>query len=521
MNSAQALSLADVCRELRSSYPACHAVACADVHLTYEELDVRVNRLANAFLARGVSEGDRILWLAQNCHRLLETFLACAKIGAVFAPANWRAAAPELAFLIEDLEPRIVIWQQEQIGEAVGTARSMAGEGALWLQVDPAGDGESESYEAVLGSGGAEDPDRDVDPGLPVMIMFTAAFGGQPNGSMLTHTGLLVQGVWTMYLQDIDSSTVCLNSGPLFHIAAWGAAMLPTFRAGGTNVFIKRADPEEICAVIDRERCNRGWLLPPTATQIAEINRDGRYDLSCFQSPIAVPGWSEMVSPDRSRRGQAPGGYGQIELTGGTIDAALGGRPGDYTCGRPSPHARLRIVDEADEDVAPGDVGEIIVRGPHVHAGYWNRPDLNAARFRNGWWHTNDLARREPDGAVSFIGPKGRLIKSAGENIYPAEVELCLEAHAAVKEAAVIGVPDDKWMQSVKAVVVRHPGAAVSGEELIEHCRQSLASYKKPRVVEFVDLLHRVGIAKDYDTLDQQFGGGGYPGSGTGAFSKT
>ena len=181
--------------------------------------------------------------------------------------------------------------------------------------------------------------------------------------------------------------------------------------------------------------------------------------------------------------------------------------------GRTSPLMQLRIVDPDDRELAAGEVGEICCRGPLVMNGYWNRPEETAHRFRNGWHHTNDLGRREADGSLTFIGPKTRLIKSAAENIYPAEVEGCLEQHAAVADAAVIGVPDRTWTQSVKAIVVLREGATASDDELIAHCRDRIASYKKPRLIAFVAALPRSGFAVDYDALDAQFGGGGYPGT--------
>ena len=156
----------------------------------------------------------------------------------------------------------------------------------------------------------------------------------------------------------------------------------------------------------------------------------------------------------------------------------------------------------------------MVLRGPLVMNGYHNRPALNAEKFRGGWYHTGDLARRHGDGSVTFIAPMSRMIKSAAENIYPAEVEACLQQHPQVRAAAVIGVPDDRWAQSVKAIVVLEEGASLEADELIEHCRASIASYKKPRFVTFVDALPMQGFAVDYDTLDATHGGGGYPGGG-------
>jgi acyl-CoA synthetase (AMP-forming)/AMP-acid ligase II len=190
---------------------------------------------------------------------------------------------------------------------------------------------------------------------------------------------------------------------------------------------------------------------------------------------------------------------------------ALGGEA-IGTSGRTSPAAQVRIVDPDGNEVPPGETGEIVARGPAVMTGYFNRPDLNEQRQAGGWHHTNDLGKREEDGSITFVGPKTRIVKSAAENIYPAEVEACINKHPAVKESAIIGVPDPKWTQSVKAIVVLKDGEKATAEDIIEHCRANIASYKKPKSVEFVDALPRAGWAIDYDALDENFGGGGYPG---------
>ncbi len=221
-----------------------------------------------------------------------------------------------------------------------------------------------------------------------------------------------------------------------------------------------------------------------------------------------------MATPDDTPFGKRLSGFGQTEVFAlATFNSV--GPPSIGASGRTSPIGQLRIVDDDDREVADGEAGEIVVRGLAVGNGYWNRPELNAARSRNGWWHTHDLGRREADGSLTWIGPKARMIKSAQENIYPAEVEACLEAHPAIKEAAIIGVPDDVWTQSVKAIVVLHPDQQLSADDVIEHCRTHIASYKKPRTVEFVENLPRAGWAKDYDALDERYGGGNYPSSAT------
>jgi long-chain acyl-CoA synthetase len=191
--------------------------------------------------------------------------------------------------------------------------------------------------------------------------------------------------------------------------------------------------------------------------------------------------------------------------------SALGG---EGLHGRPFPLMDLRVVDPEGVDVPVGEVGEMVVRGPMVMNGYHNRPELNAYKFRGDWYHTGDLARRHGDGSVTFIAPMSRMIKSAAENIYPAEVEACLRQHPDVRAAAVIGVPDERWAQSVKAIVVLEAGATANAGALIAHCRSAIASYKKPRSITFVDELPMQGFAVDYDALDKEHGGGGYPGGG-------
>jgi long-chain acyl-CoA synthetase len=314
-------------------------------------------------------------------------------------------------------------------------------------------------------------------------------------------------------MQEVTNDYVYLNCGPLFHIATFMTTMA-TLHFGGTNVFTPRVDAEELCRLIQDEHCTGAFVVGPTISQIVELNEGGAYDLSSLRTFGGSPEWNRMITVDTSPWGRKPAGFGQTEVTGMLTLNAWGG-DADGTAGRPTPMVQVRIVDPDGNEVPLGETGEITARGPTVMNGYHDRPELNAARLAGGWHHTNDLGKRELDGSVSFVGPKGRLIKSAAENIYPAEVEGCLQKHPAVKEAAVIGIPDPKWDQSVKAVIVLKEDATATEEELIEHCRANIASYKKPRSVEFLDEMPRDGWLVDYEALDQRFGGGNYPGTGS------
>ena len=511
MDVLHGLTFADVLREQRRSRPEQVAVVDSDFNrdfrLTYPELDDRANRLANALAAAGVGVGDRILWLGQNSFRVVETLAAAAKIGAMFCPANWRQSADELAFVLDDVDAKVVVWQDEEIGATVRAARELAGSSALWLQHDAGGDG---SYEAFLTGASSADPDRDVDPSSALLLMYTAAFTGRPNGAMLSHTALITQGIVMARLSDIDVDYVYLNCGPLFHIATF-MTTLATFVAAGTNVFTRRIDADELCRLIESERCTGAFVVGPTIKQILEANKDHRYDLKSLRAFRGKPEWNEMITVDTSPWARHPGGYGQTEVMGMLTFNTLAHAP-IGTHGRPSPVVQVRIVDPDDHELRVGETGEIVARGPTVMNGYWNRPEENVRRQRGGWHHTNDLGRREADGTITFIGPATRMIKSAAENIYPAEVEGCVAKHPAVAECAVIGVPDAQWTQSVRAIVVLNQGESATADEIIDHCRTHIASYKKPRTIEFVEKLPRDGFAVDYRALDEQFGGGGYPG---------
>ncbi len=344
-------------------------------------------------------------------------------------------------------------------------------------------------------------------------MIYTAAFDGRPNAAMLPSRALIAQGALMAPWSEIDAGYVFLNSGPLFHIGTF-MPNLSTFVSGGTNVFVRRSDGAEMCAAIERNRCTGAFVVGPMVDAIVAANADGRYDLSSLRGKRGNPTFDAWVRGDDSAWGRRAGGYGQSEVMGFATFNLLGADAIGLH-GRTSPVVDVRVVDPGDRDVDPGEVGEIAVRGTTVMCGYWNRPELNVFRSRNGWHHTNDLGRFEVDGSFTFVGPKTRMLKSAAENIYPIEVENCIKQHPAVADCAVIGVPDDTWVQAVKAVVVLRDDRAATVDELIAHCKARIASYKKPRDIVFVEAIPRVGADPDYDTLDADFGGGGYPGGST------
>jgi acyl-CoA synthetase (AMP-forming)/AMP-acid ligase II len=449
-----------------------------------------------------------VLWLGQNSARVLEGILACARIEAIFCPANWRQSEAELAFVLEDVEPALVLWQQEEIGAGLESLQQRyESETQRWVQHD----GNPNGYEKWLATP-AQPLTVEADAGEPILMLYTAAFSGQPNGALLSQRAITSQNRNFATARGLSETSRYLSVGPLFHVATLLEA-LATFQAGGCNIFIRRADAADICRAVQQEHCNSAFLLPPIIEQIVEYAEQHTVDIS---SLVVLPGsaaWNQLITVDKSAWGQHPYGFGQTE-TFGYASYCMLAPEGIGTMGRAAPGIEIAILDEAGSVLPAGELGEIAVRGETIMNGYWRRPELNGQRRIDDWHRCNDLGRMESDGTLSFVGPKQRMIRSAQENIYPVEVENCLGSHPAVSSVAVIGVPDERWDQSVKAIVVLQPGQSCTADELIDHCRAQIASYKKPRTVIFADNLPTSGRSFDYDAIDKTYGGGGYPGSG-------
>ncbi|WP_017558692.1 AMP-binding protein [Nocardiopsis baichengensis] len=524
--SVHTLTLADVLREHRRSRPATTAAVDGPLRLSYARLDARTARLARALADAGAGPGDRVLYIGRNSVRLQEGLLAAARLGAVFVPANWRQSADELAFVLRDLAPAAVLWQGGDLEPAVREAHAAvsaepAQEKCLWIRCDGAADAGGEGaaggdpYEELIASAPEEDPAGDTDGSLPVLGLYTAAFDGRPACALLSHGALIAHNAALFQVRRIGPGFTFLNSGPLFHV---GTMMfnLATFHAGGTNVYMPAFDAAEAARLIETERADHMFGFGPMLDAVAEANRgkDGApvHDLSSLNFASHSPEWDAQVTVGTDPwSASGMGGYGQTQACGMLTYLALG-PDGEGTAGRPSPMVRVRITGPGGEELPAGETGEITARGPSLFSGYHARPEATARSLRGGWHRTGDLGRREADGTITFIGPRMRMIKTGNENVYPAEVERALRAHPRIADAAVIGVPDDTWGQSVAAVVQCTPGPAPTEEEVVAHVRGLLASYKKPRRVVFTDALPKDGHLPDYDALDAAYGGGGYPG---------
>jgi acyl-CoA synthetase (AMP-forming)/AMP-acid ligase II len=503
-DSAQSFTISDAVHANALRTPDTVAIVCETTRVTWARLDERVGALAAALHGDGVGLGDRVLWWGQNCHRLVELLCAASRLGAIVCPANWRQSTPELQFVLDDSTPRVIVWQEGEIGSTISELMSSQRSDIVWIQHDGNGRGSYEHHVESCSQPAVTGADEHDD--LPVLMMYTAAFSGTPNGALLPGRALISQAQTIRLLEHLDDSTVYLNSGPMFHIGGLRRA-LAVLHAGGRNVMCRRVDAQTLCELISTERCTDAFLQKPTMNQMIETNRDGRYDLSSLVSRGGPEGWADMVAV--SDGDGVRSGYGQTELAG-VVTFDYPGRPGIGSW--PGPLARVNVQATDGTTVARGQVGEIVVRGPMVMNGYHSRNTLNSNRFRNGWYRTNDLGRLEPDGSISFVGPMDRIVKTANENVYPIEVENGLRAHPDVIDVGVLGIPDRDWGQRLKAVVVRREGTSVGADVLLAFARTTLAGYKCPRIYEFVDALPTAAGHLDRDTLDVRHGGGGYPG---------
>lgn len=326
-------ALGDISREHRRSYPAGTAIVDDQNRLTWPEFDDRVNRTAHALRAAGVGEGDRVLWLGQTSFRVFELLGACAKLGAMICPTNWRQSGEEFAFVIDDFDPKVVIWQEEEIGDAVRDARKLTHREPVWWQHDTTGAG---SYEDTIAAHGTDDPWDPVDLDLPLLVIYTAAIAGKPNGSLLTQRNLLAMALEASYLTRSSHQSIFLNSGPLFHIGNFQWDALAVYLQGGTNVFLRRIDAETVLDIITREGVTSAFLMAPTIMQITQIYDPGKHDVSTLRGGPFTPLWNGLLAEDTTPWGTTPGGFGQTEVSGLAVVNGHGGR-GHGNSGRPAP----------------------------------------------------------------------------------------------------------------------------------------------------------------------------------------
>ena len=482
----------------------------ASQNITYRQWNRSANRTANFLHERlGVTKGDRVAVLAMNCVEYLDVWFALDKIGAVLQNLNWRLTPSELTQLILDAAPKALIYGSEFTSHVREMRRHLPRVEHYVALDEKAAKGDLAFQER---SSFADTAPPEVVRGWndPWVICYTGGTTGTPKGAVLTQRSITANAVNTIVSWGLTPDDVAILNSPLFHTGGLNVFTAPLVYIGGTSIVCKGFDADQVFDLI-RDGGVTVFFGVPTAFII--LQQHPRWEEAGFsQVKIVISGGAPCPMPvfeEFWARGvDFKTGYGLTEAGPNTFwlpPEDVRRKPGSV--GFPLFHIDVRVVREDGSQCEPDEVGELVIRGPHVCAGYWNNPEATADAIRDGWLHTGDLALVDADGYYSIVGRLKDMIISGGENIYPSEVESVMHAHPSVAEAALIGIPHEKWGEVGRAVVVVRPGMDLSEPKLIAFLRQRLAGYKVPKSVVFVDELPKTGANKvDKKVLAQRYG---------------
>ncbi len=498
-------------------FPDKEAVVFGDARLTWHEFNARINRLAHVFMDMGIVKGDKVAILSFNCNQYLECYFALGKIGAVTVPLNFRLHPDEVKFIVNNAGA-IAMVVGAQFIETVRGLRQDLPLVRQYMSLTPDPVEGMLHFESMIRGHSDEEPLVLVEEDDPAFIMYTAGTTGRPKGAVLTHKNQVM--MWAQAIMEVASEPaigdmyqfrVC-SPPPVFHLASFGYCEAHLLI--GATVFLPTQvfDPVEILQIIERERIDSILLVPAMANFLLMHPDIHKYDTSSLK--VWITGAAVLPTATRNAIGRHFPNAKLFDCFGQTESSAIVSilRPTDaqrkVACvGKALPFVQIRVVDDQDRDVPVGEVGEAVYQGPTIMKEYYGDPEGTANAMRGGWFHSGDLVRQDEEGFIYVVDRKTDMIVSGAENIYPAEIEDVLYRHPKIAEAAVIGVHDDAWGEAVKAIVVAKPGAELTEEEVIEYCKEHLASYKKPKSVDFIDALPRNPAMKVLKTvLRQKYG---------------
>jgi long-chain acyl-CoA synthetase len=501
-SAADIATVGDITRHHARTRPDRVAIHFEGQRITFGELDRRANQVANGLIAEGVRPQARIAILSKNSPAFFDLWFGSAKADVVLVPVNFRLAPPEVAYVVEDAGADLLFvgadfypLVEKAAPELKSVRRIIALDGGHNSWAD---------YPGWLAAQSACDPGMRIAPENCAIQMYTSGTTGHPKGARLSHANLvpLAKG-GLRHLGDWHENDVNLVCMPLFHIGGSGWALIGFYR-GIDSVLMRDPDPTAILRLIPEHRITKAFMVPALLLFLLQNPQCAATDFSSLELIVygASPAPVDLVRNALKAFGcDLAQVYGLTETTGAITflppedhDEKLPDRL--KSCGKAMSGVEIRVVDAAGEDVATGEVGEIITRSPQNMLGYWNQPEATQRAIRADWFHTGDAGYLDQDGYIYIYDRVKDMIISGGENIYPAEVESALFGHPAVADVAVIGIPDDKWGESVKAIVVKRPGAKVTPDELIGFARERIAHYKAPRSVDFVDTLPRTPSGK-------------------------
>jgi acyl-CoA synthetase (AMP-forming)/AMP-acid ligase II len=479
-------------------YPDNTALICSDKRLTFRQLDDRVNRLANALLDLGLRSGDRVAILMKNCVEYIDTDFALSKTGLVRVALNYRLGAEDHEYVMKDSGAKALIYNQGFSGD-VAAMRGRLHHVEHFICVGDGGPDDLEGgvlrYDELLAASVPDDPGVETDESGLHQLTYTSGTTGNPKGVMISDKAWCAATInIVLNYGPIGETDVIVNLQQLSHGA--GYFVMPYFIKGATNILLD-FDPMKVFETVQAEKVTVVKLVPVMLYNLVDAIAGQQYDLSSLKHIIY--GGSPITRPRLVQALEAFGPifsqlYGQAEVPmcmttlsrqDHKAEGSLEETKRLESAGKPCTNVEIKIVDEDRKEVGPGEKGEVAARGELIMDGYWNMPDTTGEVLRDGWVYTGDMGYMDSRGFVFLVDRKKDIIISGGFNIYPAEVEKVIVTHPGVKEVSVIGVPDDKWGEAVKAVVVLKSGASATGEEIIAFCKQNGLGFRSPKSVDF------------------------------------
>ena len=453
--------------------------------ITFAEMLDMVRSLGNGLKTHGLKSGDVIAVLSRNSEQFFLLYGAAAYIGAIIAPINWRLSADEILYIISDCTPK-VIFVEAEMEKLVAQVDSRGFSSPKVILMDKTRSGEL-SFSSLIDGQSTSVKRRAIEKDTPYIICYTAAIAGKPRGAVLSHDNIIACNIQTALTMGLTPEDAHLNILPMYHMIGLVFA-LSVMHVGGKNVIVPRFDPPSILKLIEQKNISIIGTFPPILSKLlSELGRK-KYDMSILKHVYGLEKPSIIKEFEINSDSQFWSLYGQTESLLSCLSSSaekIG------SAGKPGALVDLLVVDDDGQPLEPGKPGEILIRGPMVFQGYWKQPELTRHTFRNDWHHTGDIGRLDEDGYLWFIGPKQEkdLIKSGGENIYPVEIEKVLLEHPHVQEVVVFGVPDEKYGEGIKAVCVLTESSDLSEQELADFVANKIATYKRPRYIEFVSSL--------------------------------
>ncbi|MFP4160305.1 MAG: class I adenylate-forming enzyme family protein [Desulfobacterales bacterium] len=475
--------------------PGDEGLVLGDVRLTWDGLNRRSNKLADAMAGLGVGPGDRVALLALNEPEFFDMYFGLGKTGAVLVPINHRLAGPEIEYIVNDCQAKVLVFGPEFSEVVEHIRRSIPCEHIICLA-----DNSPEyarSYNSL--TSGASDAEPWITAGGDdtLTILYTSGTTGRPKGAELTHNGYFGTSI-TLRATFGDIGQVLLMPLPLFHIG--GLAPVPMCVHFGMKMVVQRAfDPKNFLELLGKEKITWFGSVPQILMFLRQVPDFDKYGWDTVKMALvyAAPVPVSLIKEYAEAGIEVRQLYGMTECTGpATVIDSENAIQKAGSCGPPFFHNEIRVVDMEGNDVGTNELGEVLIGGINLMKGYWNRPEATAETIKDGWLYSGDMARMDEDGFLYIMDRKKDMIISGGENIYPAEIEDLLMSHPKIADAAVIGSPDEKWGETVKAIVVPRQGGSLDEDELIEWCRGRIAKFKVPKKVVFAEEVPRTPTGK-------------------------